>query len=112
MDVVNNWISCSKEMPKDRDCVIICYRYWQIYAKRYVYTIVIGWHTDKYKVREDEFSEWEADCDYDEETDTYYIQEGWYEFTTQGNSDLMSWYINDAEVVAWMPLPEAYKEDK
>ena len=56
------------------------------------------------------FSEWEADCDYDEDEDELYIHEGWYEFTTQGNADLMNWYIN-AEVVAWMPLPEPYREE-
>ena len=103
------WIPCSERLPDNRVCVIVCFREWQQYAKRYIYSIVTGWYARKHSVREDVFSEWEADCDYDEDEDEYYIQEGWYEFTTQGNFDLVSWYIN-VEVVAWMPLPEPYQE--
>ena len=106
------WIQCSERLPEDRVDVLVCYRYWQQYAKRYVYTIVNGWYAHKYSVKENIFSEWEQDCDYKEDEDEYYIQEGWYEFTTQGNSDLMSWYICDAEVVAWMPLPEPYRAER
>ena len=104
------WIPCSEKLPDNRVCVIVCFREWQQYAKRYIYSIVMGWYARKHSVRENVFSEWEADCDYDEDEDESYIQEGWYEFTTQGNSDLMNWYIN-AEVVAWMPLPEPYREE-
>ena len=102
------WIPCSERLPDNRVCVIICFREWQQYAKRYIYGIVIGWYARKHSVQENVFCEWEADCDYDEDEDEFYIHEGWYEFTTQGNADLMNWYIN-AEVVAWMPLPEPYK---
>ena len=104
------WIPCSERLPETRVDVLICYREWQQYAKRYVYTIVNGWYARKYSVKENVFSEWEADCDYKEDEDEFYIPEGWYEFTTQGNSDLMNWFIN-AEVIAWMPLPEPYRED-
>lgn len=103
------WIPCSERLPENRVSVIVCFREWQQYAKRYIYSIVIGWYARKHSVRENVFSEWEADCDYDEDEDEFCIQEGWYEFTTQGNADLMNWYIN-AEVVAWMPLPEPYEE--
>ena len=104
------WIPCSERLPDNRVDVLICYRVWQQYAKRYVYAIVNGWYARKHSVNENVFSEWEADCDYKEDEDEFYIQEGWYEFTTQGNGDLMNWYIDGAEVVAWMPLPEPYKE--
>lgn len=104
-----HWIPCSERLPENRVDVLICYREWQKYAKRYVYTIVNGWYARKYSVKENVFSEWEMDSDYKEDEDEFYIPEGWYEFTTQGNADLMNWYIN-AEVVAWMPLPEPYKE--
>ena len=101
------WIPCSERLPENRVCVIVCFREWQQYANRYIYSIVTGWYARKHSVRENVFCEWEADCDYDEDEDEYYILEGWYEFTTQGNADLMNWHIN-AEVVAWMPLPEPY----
>ena len=106
------WIPCSERLPDNRVDVLICYRVWQQYAKRYVYTIVNGWYARKHSVNENVFSEWEADCDYKEDEDEFYIQEGWYEFTTQGNGDLMNWYIGGAEVVAWMPLPEPYKGEQ
>lgn len=102
------WIPCSERLPENRVCVIVCFREWQQYANRYIYSIVTGWYARKHSVRENVFSEWEADCDYDEDEDEYYIHEGWYEFTTQGNADLMNWYIN-AEVVAWMPLPKPFE---
>jgi len=104
-----HWIPCSERLPENRVDVLICYREWQKYAKRYAYTIVNGWYARKYSVKENVFSEWEMDSDYKEDEDEFYIPEGWYEFTTQGNADLMNWYIN-AEVVAWMPLPKPYKE--
>ena len=104
----SHWIPCSERLPENRVDVLICYREWQKYAKRYVYTIVNGWYARKYSVKENVFSEWEMDSDYKEDEDEFYIPEGWYEFTTQGNGDLMNWFIN-AEVIAWMPLPEPYK---
>lgn len=104
------WIPVTEKLPENRVSVIICFREWQQYAKRYVYAIVIGWYARKHSVREDVFNEWEGDCDYDEDEDEFYIQEGWYEFTTQGNADLMNWYIN-AEVIAWMPLPAPYRKE-
>ena len=106
-----HWIPCSERLPDNRVSVIVCYREWQQYAKRYIYGIVIGWYARKHSVRENVFSEWEGDCDYDEDEDESYIQEGWFELTTHGNADLMSWYIN-AEVVAWMPLPEPWKGEE
>lgn len=105
------WIPCSERLPDNRVDVLICYRAWQQYAKRYVYSIVNGWYARKHSVNENVFLEWEGDCDYKEDEDEFYIQEGWYEFTTQGNGDLMNWYIGDAEVVAWMPLPEPYQSE-
>ena len=102
------WIPCSERLPENRVSVIVCFREWQQYAKRYVYSIVVGWYARKHSVHENVFSDWEADCEYDEIEDEYYIEEGWYEFTTQGNGDLMNWYIN-ADVIAWMPLPEPYQ---
>ena len=57
---------------------------------------------------------WTQDSDtedlevYDEDTNTYYCEAGWYEETTQGDGDNMSWKMN-ADVIAWMPLPVTYK---
>ena len=102
------WIPCAERMPKSGEPVLITYRTWRSYLRKYVYFVTIGWHANRYSVREDSFSEWEDDCDYDEDGDVFYIREGWYEFTTQGNCDHASWGICDAEVTAWMPLPKPY----
>lgn len=107
----SRWIPVTERLPENRVAVIVCYREWQPYTKRYLYDIVIGWYARKNSVNENVFCEWDDDCDYDEDDDEYYIKEGWYEFTTQGNSDRMNWFIN-AEVVAWQSLPELYKEEK
>lgn len=46
---------------------------------------------------------WECDCgEYDEETDKYYCEEGWYE--TNEYEDV-HWAVVD-DVTHWMPLPE------
>ena len=103
------WIPCAERMPKSGEPVLITYRTWRSYLRKYVYFVTIGWHANKYSVREDSFSEWEDDCDYDEDGDVFYIREGWYEFTTQGNCDHASWGICDAEVTAWMPMPEPWE---
>ena len=43
--------------------------------------------------------------DYDEETDTYWCEEGWYEWNDQ---EEIHWQIT-ARVVAWQDLPESPK---
>ena len=103
------WIPCSERLPKDRKSVIVCYRYWLQFSQKFAYAIVIGWRASKFGVKAEVFTDWDGDFDYNKEQDENYIPEGWYEFTTQGNGDLMDWYI-DAEVIAWMPLPEPYVE--
>ena len=106
------WIPVERELPEDRKSVIVCYRFWLQFSQKFAYAIVIGWHASKFRVKAEVFTDWDGgDFDYNEEQDENYIPEGWYEFTTQGNGDLMDWYI-DAEVIAWMPLPEAYKPNK
>lgn len=48
----------------------------------------------------DDQEPWGDDC-YDEETDTYYCPEGWYE---TNEFEETNWHI-DGEVTHWMPLP-------
>lgn len=43
-------------------------------------------------------------AEYDEETDTYWLEEGWYEDTEFG--DYAYTPISEGNVTHWMPLPE------
>jgi len=43
-------------------------------------------------------------CDYDEESDTYYVAEGWYEEIDNWD-DLSFISITEGTVTHWMPLP-------
>jgi hypothetical protein len=45
--------------------------------------------------------DYEDDCDYDEEEETYYCKEGWYE----NNCYEYTHYGVDGEVTHWMPIP-------
>ncbi len=49
--------------------------------------------------------DYDGDCDYNETEDTYYIPPGWYEWNIFEETH---WFV-DAEVIAWMPLPECVK---
>lgn len=53
----------------------------------------------------------DVDFDYDEETDTEYVPEGWREYRHYNPDDVYNNLV-DEEVIAWMTLPERYKADK
>ena len=49
--------------------------------------------------------------EYDEENDCYIIPEGWWECRHFNADDVYNNLI-DCEVIAWMPLPELYRESE
>ena len=51
----------------------------------------------------------DIDFDYDEETDTYLVPKGWWEYRHFNPDEVYNNKV-DEDVVAWMPLPEPYKE--
>lgn len=100
------WIPVTEKLPKPNTNVILKCRA-EGYTEKYRYFITIGCYIPALTVKieekwNDEFEEVEV---YDEKNDTYYCKEGWYEETTQGDGDHMSWYMS-AEVIEWRPLPE------
>ena len=54
------------------------------------------------EAQEDDYDE------YHEESDTYYLCEGWYE-SVENWSDFESIYVGECEVDYWMPIPEELK---
>lgn len=53
----------------------------------------------------------DIDGEYDEENDCYIIPEGWWE-DRHFNPDEVYNNLVDDEVIAWMPLPEPYRESE
>lgn len=54
----------------------------------------------------EDYGTFQGDTDYHEERDCFYWPEGWYEWNEHEDTH---WRV-DGEVLAWMPLPEPYKE--
>ena len=53
----------------------------------------------------------DIDGEYDEENDCYIVPEGWWE-NRHFNPDEVYNNLVDDEVIAWMPLPEPYRESE
>ena len=108
------WIPCKDKMPEPDQLVLMQCR-GKKWPSGYRYFPVIGVWIPPLTVKAED--KWAQDYDtedlevYDEDTDTFYCEAGWYEETTQGDGDGMSWKMH-ADVIAWMPLPAAYKGDK
>ena len=111
-NVGGKWIPCSERLPENETEVeISCIRKY-IGAgdkKKVAYFTARAFYTDGTMTTEDSSYVWE-DCDnweYDEEKDAYIIPEGWWECVTFSDE----FGVVDAEVIAWMPLPEPYNAD-
>lgn len=114
MSDLNNWIPCSERLPEPNVKVLTTCRRNNIFGKNVYFLFTGVWIPDKTVLSEDKWSDIDDDCCceiYDEDTDNYYCKEGWYEETTQGDSDHMSWYMS-TDVIAWMPLPEPYRGEQ
>ena len=108
------WIPCTPTTMPEANVEVIMQCRGKNFQNEYRYFQVIGTYIPPLTVKVEE--KWSDPCDiydlevYDEKTDTYYCKDGWYEETTQGDGDNVSWYMT-AEVIAWMPKPETYKGD-
>lgn len=101
------WIPCDKELPETGQDVILCCAVKNIYGKLRRY-ICVGYYVHKYEMESN--VNWDEGCDeYREEDDKFYVLEGWYE-RIHNWDDYGSVAISDF-TLAWMPLPEPYRED-
>lgn len=99
-DLPSAWIPTSERMPGSGVTVLACYRnslgkWRQIRAQ---------WVKAK-NVESDPESEI---GEYDEETDTYYDPEGWYE-AIDNWGDFTAVAVYEGEITHWMPLPSPPK---
>lgn len=110
VEAAPKWIPCSERMPENETEVeITCVRHY-IGAgdeqKERCFT-ARAFYIDGTITTEDSNFVWEEvyNWAYDEEKDAYIIPEGWWEYITFSEE----FGAVDAEVIAWMPLPEPYK---
>lgn len=94
---LGGWQSVAKEMPKPCKAVLASATYA---ATGKSYTSRAMWVPKFFKSCDD--WDYEGDSEYNEENDTEYWPEGWYEWN---NHEEMHWRISDP-VTHWMPLPQ------
>ena len=94
------WVSIDDEKPESGKHVLLCCEITS--GKRYVCD---GYYATSKSITSGYSGEW--DCEYDEETDEYYLSEGCYEIIKNWD-DCSSIAIKDF-VTHWKPLPEPPK---
>ena len=112
--VVNGWIPVSERLPEDEQKVLVCtlFKYKKTNGEiEKVYNITCAMYESGNLMCENSNYSWDYECrgEYDEEKDDYHTLEGWFEITIMEHEEWTAVGI-DREVVAWMPLPEPYKE--
>ncbi len=90
------WISASVLLP-DKNCLAF---YKNSFGKN---RIVKAFYAKKFQLEQSPDNSYQ---DYNEETDTYFLPEGWYE-TIDNWPDFSYIEITEGEVTHWMVLPDA-----
>src|SRR5574344_756201 len=97
------WIPCSERLPK-------CEKEVFILTEKGQKTTAI--YEDGKMVDENSMWAWsDIDFNYDEEKDENLIPEGWWEYRHFNPDEVYNNKV-DEEVVAWMSLPEPYREEQ
>lgn len=99
------WISVEDRLPESGVSCLLCCDVKRCDGTHKQY-ICDGFHAERFK-EECHFADDECVVEYNEETDEYYLHEGWYE--NINNWDDYSSIAIDDTVTHWMPLPEAPK---
>ena len=105
------WIPVSERLPESETEVLITVRR-KYKSGRCVNIITTAFYEDGKMLECDSCWNWvDIESEYDEENDCYIIPEGWWE-NRHFNQDEVYNNLIDDEVIAWMPLPEPYRESE
>lgn len=91
------WISVEERLPEAHKNVLV--HYVNGFGK---YRIVKAFYAPQYTIESD--PEGDAYDEYHEESDTFYLREGWYECIDNWD-EWSSINITEGKVSHWMPLP-------
>lgn len=106
-----NWISVKERLPEVETEVLICVVETGCDGKEYK-TVTTAIYEDGTVPEENSNWLWtDIDGEWDGNTDSRIIPKGWWEYR-HFNPDEVYNNVIDEKVVAWMPLPELYKEDE
>lgn len=95
---MTKWISIKEGLPESRARVIFTWQNSQIKRRT-----SIGFYAAHKSIDADIYEEID-DAWYDEETDRYWLPEGWYEEAAEGE-----YFYSISNVTHWQPLPEPPK---
>lgn len=97
----NQWIPVTEKLPKCEE---------EVYIQTKKGTITTAMYEDGTMPDEESAWNWtDIDFDYDENSDTFYVPRGWWEYRHFNPDDVYNNKL-DEEVLAWMPKPESYHE--
>ena len=97
------WVSVNSGLPKSGVTVLACYRNEAGMLRRIRAEYISAKTVESYP--DDEFGE------YDEDSDTYYDPEGWYE-QIDNWGDYTAVAVCEGEITHWMPMPDGPKIPK
>lgn len=111
---MSEWISVKDRLPEPETEVLILAERTCTYTNTNTKTthviITTAMHEDgKISIDDSEWGWYNLDFTHDEESDIYYIPEGWWECCYYNRDDVYNGCVYDT-VTHWMPLPEPPKE--
>lgn len=95
-----NWIPVDLKLPAHGTNVLATYK--NSHGKR---RFIIGHYLERWK---EESLDDDNNDEYSEESDMYYLKEGWYE--NLENWDYSSVAVSEGQVSHWIPLPDGPEE--